>query len=278
MRNCIDEGILQAWFDGELVADEAARVAAHLNVCAACAASANEVEAESLTLREALSSEFAANVPSERLRERVDAALVALHQAKEPAKVRSSSWNVFTDFFRSFRPLAYASFAAVILVAGIIGLVYLKNQKNTSVAVKNNPLLQIHPQETQAPPPRQPDHDTIKPDSSQSPSFVVGHKRKSVAGPQPEEPDATSLVWQERQYESAIAKLGEALKYQPPMGPALQVEYEYNMAVVDSTIASTRDAARKNPKDPLANQSMLAAYQSKVDLMNEVAQARAFQK
>jgi hypothetical protein len=87
-----------------------------------------------------------------------------------------------------------------------------------------------------------------------------------------------SLAWQEHQYEYAIAKLGDALKYQPPMRPALQVEYEYNMAVVDSTIATTREVARKNPKDPLANQSMLAAYQSKVDLMNEIAQARALQK
>jgi len=44
--------------------------------------------------------------------------------------------------------------------------------------------------------------------------------------------------------------------------------------MIDNAIISTRQVARKNPKDPLAAQSMLAAYQSKIDLMNQVAQAR----
>jgi len=53
----------------------------------------------------------------------------------------------------------------------------------------------------------------------------------------------------------------------------MQVEYEYNMAVINSAIATTRDAARRKPNDPLAAQFMLTAYQSKVDLLNEVANA-----
>jgi hypothetical protein len=62
------------------------------------------------------------------------------------------------------------------------------------------------------------------------------------------------------------------------MRPALQVDYEYNMAVIDSAIKTTRDAAKKNPKDPLANQFMLAAYQSKVDFMNQIADARGLER
>lgn len=276
MKNCIEEGTLQAWFDGELSADEAARVAAHLNICAVCSATATAVEAESLTLREALGSEFAASVPSERLRERVDSAVAALHQPLVPA-VRASRWNAFT--FGSFRPLAYASVAAVILVATILGFVYLKKPKTASVAVKGNPpSLTPAPQESPAPIASQPHDDIIKPGPSASPRFVVARKSKPAARTSAEEPDAMSLAWQQRQYDYAIAKLSDALKYQPPMRPALQVEYEYNMAVADSTIAATREAARKNPKDPLANQFMLAAYQSKVDLLNEVAAARGFQK
>ena len=278
MKNCIDEGILQAWFDGELPAAEGARVAGHLNVCGACAANASAVEAESLTLREALSSEFAANVPSERLRERVDSAIAALQQAQVPV-VSASRWNAFTHFFGSFRPLAYTCVAAVILVATIIGVVYLKRQKTTSVAVKNNPPLQTHAaQQSPVPAAQQPGTDVLKPGPSESPRLVVVRKHKPAERPRAEEPDAMSLAWQQRQYEYAIAQLRDALKYQPPMRPALQVEYEYNLAVVDSTIATTREAARKNPKDPLANQSMLAAYQSKVDLMNEIAEARGLQK
>ena len=54
MNSCIDEGTLQAWLDGELAANEAANVTAHLNSCAQCAATARTVEAESLLLSGAL--------------------------------------------------------------------------------------------------------------------------------------------------------------------------------------------------------------------------------
>ena len=277
MKNCFDEQTLQAWFDGELTADEAANVAAHLNTCAQCAAVAKTVEAESVLLSEALAPEFAAPVPTEALRQRVDLAVGRLHD-RQVRVSRTSRWSVFAEFF-SFRSLAYASGAAVILVAGAIGFVYLKKQETTSIAVKDNPPLAIHsPQESPTQVVQQPHDDIMKPDPLEAPKIVVARKSKPAKRTRVEEPDAMSLAWQQRQYEYAIDQLGEALKYQPPMRPALQVEYEYNMAVANSTIAATREAAKKNPKDPLANQSMLAAYQSKVDLMNEIAQARPFQK
>jgi len=92
------------------------------------------------------------------------------------------------------------------------------------------------------------------------------------------EADAMSLSWQERQYDYAIAKLNEAIKIQPPMRPSLQVEYEYNMALIENAIAASRDAARRNPNDPQVAQVMLGAYQSKVDLMNQIANARVLEK
>jgi protein involved in temperature-dependent protein secretion len=60
------------------------------------------------------------------------------------------------------------------------------------------------------------------------------------------------------------------------MRPSLQVEYEHNVAVLDSAIEMTRDAVRKNPNDTQASRFMFAAYQSKVDLLNQVADARRF--
>ena len=270
MRNCIDEGTLQAWFDGELAGDEAAQVAAHVNTCAQCAAAVSNVEAESLILSEALATEFAATVPTERLRQQIDMAVAGLPQQK--VSVKGSRWNLFTEFF-SLRPLAYASAAAMILLVAIIGFVYLKNHQPTSVA-NNNKSTVVVPSPKQSPEQvaqRSPEQVTV-PDSN-SPQRIA-YKRQPARRVRSEEPAATSLAWQERQYENAIAKLDEALKTQPPMRPALQVEYEYNMAVIDNAIATTRDAAKKNPKDPLANQFMLAAYQSKVDFMNQIADAR----
>jgi anti-sigma factor RsiW len=80
MRNCIDEGTLQSWFDGELDANAAANVTAHLHGCVHCADAARTLEAENLILSEGLSAEFAAAIPTERLRQHVDAA-VALQVA-----------------------------------------------------------------------------------------------------------------------------------------------------------------------------------------------------
>src|ERR1043166_10191162 len=65
-----------------------------------------------------------------------------------------------------------------------------------------------------------------------SPEIRLVNYRKPARRSRPVEPDATSIGWQERQYENAIARLNEALKDAPPMRPALQVEYEYNIALI----------------------------------------------
>jgi hypothetical protein len=62
------------------------------------------------------------------------------------------------------------------------------------------------------------------------------------------------------------------------MRPDLHAEYERNLAVVDRALAAARNAAKKNPKDPDAAEFVYAAYQSKVDLLNTVADARVFNR
>lgn len=274
MRNCISEGTLQAWFDGELAADEAANVAAHLNGCVQCAEAARMVDAENQILFEGLATEFAAEIPTEQLRQRVDAAVAALRHASVPT-ISQSRWRAVPKFFASFRPLAYASIAATILLAGFVGFVYLKKERATPGTARNNapsvlPAISKGPDGT-TPLPASPPSPKIEKVRGSKIMRVMSRRRAS-------EPDAMSLSWQARQYDYAIARLNEAIKVQPPMRPSLQVEYEYNMALIDNAIATSRDAARRNPKDPQAAQFMLAAYQSKVDLMNEIANARVSEK
>ena len=271
MKNCIDEEILQTWFDGELSADEAAAVAAHVRACAECAGRARGVEAENLILFEGLSAEFAAVIPAERLRERVDAAVNSSHVQT----TRASRWRTVAEFFSSLRPLVYASAAAMIVLAAFLAFVYLKKDKVAPPhEAQNNPrqVIPSVPQDSRESEP------APRPAPQRSPELAVMNPPKPLRRHRAPEPDATSLSWQERQYQYAIAKLSEAIKTQPPMRPALQVEYEYNMAVIDNAIATTRDAARKNPKDPLTNQFVLAAYQSKVDFLNQIADARVLEK
>ena len=56
MRKCIDEGMLQAWFDDELDANTAADVAAHLHGCIHCVEAARTLEVENLIVSQGLAA------------------------------------------------------------------------------------------------------------------------------------------------------------------------------------------------------------------------------
>jgi hypothetical protein len=270
MRNCVDEGTLQAWFDGELNGKAAADVKTHLDECTLCAESARILEVEAAVVSSALAVEFAEAIPTERLRERINASVTAMPNAGAPA---DRSWvTAVRDLLASFRMPAYAAAAAVILLAVLLGLVYLKRNQRSPVIVRDR-----EPQTIPSPP--KPQNEQVPVQVANGPSETPRPRpKKSRIRTEDSQPPATSLAWQERQYERAIAKLNDAIKAQPPMRPSLRVEYEYNLAVINDAIAATRDVARKNPKDPQATQFMLAAYQSKVDLMNQIAEARVLER
>jgi hypothetical protein len=270
MRNCIDEGTLQAWFDGELEANAAANVTAHLHTCVACAEAASTLEAENLILSEGLSAEFAAAIPTERLRQRVEAAVAEL-QVAGAAPVNRSWWSALSDLLPSFRVLAYASATAAVLLAGWLAVVYLKRDQPIALVTIRGGLPEIALLTPK-------DDQVVNPTGTKQSDALPPRQTVPIKRNRPVEEQANSLVWQERQYERAIAKLNEALKAQAPLRPSLRVEYEYNLAVIDNAITNTRDVARKNPNDPQATQFMLAAYQSKIDLMNQIADARVLER
>jgi hypothetical protein len=168
--------------------------------------------------------------------------------------------------------VAYASIAAAILIAGIFLAVNLRKERSAP------PVEKVKRTEVDAPSPQIAPLTTPEPTReavATAPSRTLTPLRpKPSRSRRTSEPDALSLAWQENQYRSAFAQLNEAIKAQAPLRPSLRVEYEYNLAMIDTAIISTRQIARKNPQDPLAAQSMLAAYQSKIDLMNQLAQAR----
>jgi hypothetical protein len=104
---------------------------------------------------------------------------------------------------------------------------------------------------------------------------VKPRPRYSAPKAAPVNANHVQLLPGERSYLQAIARLDSTIKQnKSPMRPSLQVEYERNLAVVDRAIAATRNAAKKNPDDPDAADFMFAAYQSKVDLLNTIADAR----
>jgi hypothetical protein len=268
MRSCISEEILQAWFDGELNANAAADVTAHLHSCLHCGEAARTLEVENQILSQGLSAEFVEAVPTERLRQRVQSAAASELPVTNGPAINGSWVNAVRNLFPSFRPVAYASIGAAILIAGIFLAVNPRKERSAPSVerVKPEDVVAPKPQTTPEPP-----REAVASGPSRTPPPL---RSKPFRSRRTSEPDAMSLAWQEKQYRRAFAQLNEAIKAQAPLRPSLRFEYEYNLALIDNAIINTRQIARKNPKDPLAAQSMRAAYQSKIDLMNQIAQAR----
>jgi anti-sigma factor RsiW len=286
MTRCLDEGKLQSYFDGELPIDMMESVTSHLASCVTCAAAARELEEESALVMSALAAEFETSVPTERLRERIDAAVLGDHVAAAEATRMSSGLAAFFSGLFNFgtqRTLGYASLAVVVAFAAIFAAVKLNSttntvnntQPNTSVAVVTPPAAPI---EKVATPVSTGTTAPVEIPAPQKPSRIVNKPSYQVAKYQPSvspKPAPVKLFPGERSYLQTIAKLDSTIKSnQKDMRPALQVEYQRNLAVVDRAIAATRSAAKSNPNDPDAADFMFAAYQSQVDFLNTIADAR----
>jgi len=294
MTRCLDEATLQSYFDGELSGEMLETVTLHLGSCSTCAATARELDEEINLVMAALAPEFEASVPSERLRQRIDA--VVLDQRLGAASAHERA--VFGAFISSLlgfgtqRTLGYASLALVLAFAAIFGLVKYRltmpqaqqqpmAQTTTPAVNKGNDIASVPaPVATgieqtgvvaQAPKGKQ--ELAYRPVKTSFKSNVVNRPTETTA-PSPT-PERVKLLPGEGAYLQTIARLDSTIKAnQKQMRPSLQVEYERNLAVVDRAIAATRTAAKKNPKDPDTADFMFAAYQSKVDLLNTIADAR----
>jgi hypothetical protein len=278
----LDEAKLQSYFDGELSIDMMESVTSHLASCETCAAAARELEEEAALLTTALAAEFEASVPTERLRQRIDASVLGERVAFAQTTERRSGLAAFFSGLLNFgtqRTLGFASLAVVLAFAAIIGAVMMRNKPAAPVAAppqvavnetKPNPPQVITPVDVQntapapvASVPTSRSGGTVRPNRTSTPSA-------SAPKLQP-----VKLIPGERSYLQTIAKLDSTIKSnKKAMRPSLQVEYERNLAVVDGAIAATRSAAKSNPNDPDAADFMFAAYQSKVDLLNTIADAR----
>src|SRR5689334_18348069 len=132
MRRCLDEATLQSYFDGELSGEMLETVTLHLASCSTCAAAAREMEEEINLLMTALAPEFETSVPTERLRQRIDAAVLDARTGAASTHEKAG-FGAFVASLLSFgmqRTLGYASLVMVLAFAAIFGLV--KHHMNTS--------------------------------------------------------------------------------------------------------------------------------------------------
>ena len=284
MTRCLDEGKLQSYFDGELSIEMMESVTSHLASCVTCAAAARELEEETALLTSALSAEFEASVPTERLRQRIDAVVLGERVAAAQTTEKSSGLAAFFSGLLSFgtqRTLGYASLAVVVAFAAVIGAVMMRNEEAPVTAppqVANNqpekPQTIVTPV-SEVVTPVSKNTETTGTVASAGPKTTVTHRPNRTSPASAPRPVPVKLLPGERAYLQTIARLDTTIKSdKKSMRPSLQVEYERNLAVVDRAIAATRSAAKSNPNDPDAADFMFAAYQSKVDLLNTIADAR----
>ena len=283
MTRCLDEATLQCYFDGELSPQLMERASSHLASCVTCAAAARELAEEAALLTSALEVEFEASVPTQALRERIDAAVLGERVANagrtEKVGFFACLANVFS--FNSPRNLGYASLVVVLAFGAIIGLVKFQQDEVPPQIATNTGQTEVVAQPS-------PDNSSTLQVASNASSETqpvepqpVAVNSRPVVKRRPSAPKAEAvsnhvqLLPGERSYLQAIARLDTTIKSNKnAMRPSLQVEYERNLAVVDRAIAATRNAAKSNPNDSDAADFMFAAYQSKVDLLNTIADAR----
>ena len=277
MTRCLDEGTLQSYFDGELSPHLMGSATAHLAACVTCAAAARELAEETALLTSALTAEFEVSVPTQALRERIDAAVlgerVASAGRSEKAGLFASVSSIFS--FNSQRTLGYASLAVVLAFGTIIGIVKYR-QSGTINTTDNVAVVPSAPSNSDKVGVTADQPQSVVADSRSAAPVVKAPSRTSTPRVIPVKTNHTvKLLPGERSYLQAIARLDTTIKEnKTAMRPSLQVEYERNLAVVDRAIAATRNAAKSNPNDPDAADFMFAAYQSKVDLLNTIADAR----
>jgi hypothetical protein len=279
----LDEATLQSYFDGELSLHLMESATSHLASCVTCAAAARELSDETALLTSALAAEFEVSVPTHALRERIDAAVLGERVANagrtEKAGLFASLGSVFS--FNSQRTLGYASLVVVLAFATIFGIVKLRQDEVQSPATGDGIQAGNNTADPPAPVAYNPEVKSIDepvpgPVPVAAPTVKIQRPSASNSSPRIIPVKApVKLLPGERSYLKAIARLDSTIKQnKDAMRPSLQVEYERNLAVVDRAIAATRNAAKSNPNDPDAADFMFAAYQSKVDLLNTIADAR----
>src|ERR1700750_2271054 len=137
-KRCLDEGLLQAYIDGELSREQTAQPAPPIAACEACATALASVENENSFFAAAFAPDESINVPTELLRSRIGAAVAQLEDAHGLNQSRSNGRH-FKGFLASlsslftFTPQRAAGFASVLalVAAGIIYFAVIKKTGTT---------------------------------------------------------------------------------------------------------------------------------------------------
>src|SRR5947209_1435047 len=129
MKRCLDEGLLQAYLDGELSQERMSAAAAHVAACERCADALAAVESETAFFATAFAPDDTVGVPTEALRSRIGAAVAQLESTSNTNGVRSRGLNFggllasLSDLF-NFTPQTAVAFASVLAVVALAAIFF----------------------------------------------------------------------------------------------------------------------------------------------------------
>ncbi len=286
--------LLDLYSDGELPGRDADSVAAHLAGCGPCAA-----RQQSLRDEQALYLSYECDAAESP--DFWDGVLSQIRAEKSPAPLAAAAWHR-----RRLAPLLAALsaprfsptlVAALLLVAvGLTAAVTLylaprdpapgPSAASTKVG-KDDATAPATPTTPATPaPPARDAHETERAaaDRHEGPRSVavkakparavdVKHTRPAQVSAL-HEPAPDRLVREaEQKYLAAIRILSrDVAGRRTRMDPDALARFERTLGVIDRSIAETRAAARRHPRDPLAVQYMVTAYAKKVEVLREMAQ------
>ncbi len=272
-ETCTNE--LEDLLYGEL--DTAWKIALHehLSVCPECRAKYTALERE---------NDLFAQFYEQNALEPSDEMWQVIHERIKPEVVQAvslhSGWSA--KFRQWFAPLLapamlrQAGFAALLILASVgLTALYFSARKveNTVAEVKQTPT----PTATPAAPEPQP---TPAPNLKESGKPQVAAVRPPKL--EPKTPASTKLSEDEllaqqiarasREYQGAIRLLERTIaKRKTQLDEGTIKQFEGSIALIDASIASSREALRAHPNDPTAARFLLSAYSKKVGLMQEIA-------
>ncbi|MDT5157230.1 MAG: hypothetical protein QOH51_1587 [Acidobacteriota bacterium] len=294
MKRCLDEGFLQSYLDGELSHEQTCEAATHIAACDSCAAALAAIEQENSFFSNAFAPDDSVSVPSEALRSRITAA-VAQHESRTEENGARSRGRNFGGLFASlsslftFTPQSAAAFAGLLAVVAFAVIYFaVERQRQTPTKTQDtrevaslNPMPERSPEVMTTPSVTFPVSAPTSEKGSAGPRYLKAyydarrHSNRSVGVRQPLAPVGAKdeSLPGEKDYQTAIASLEKTIKLggDVSLRPSVRVAYERNLALLDSAINQTRSVAAQNPKDKDAVGFLMAAYQSKVELLTKVA-------
>ncbi|MEP7271180.1 MAG: zf-HC2 domain-containing protein [Acidobacteriota bacterium] len=266
--------LIEPYLDGEVTEPASTRVAAHLASCSACAAVRTQFEHEQSFY---VTHEVDLEVPDRFWSNVLETA--AQQKSVQARRGAATRLNRLPFNFQGVRSLRFGPLAAAALVLLTIGITTgIMKYVSTSQSPPVPEILARGSKPNAAPTASQPadESQAVAAEEPRDPLPIVTPKisdpvvKRVRAAPRQQSPD--DLVREaEQKYIAAIAILSrDANRRRVRLDADARAQFEQTLAVIDRAIASTRQAVKGSPGDPVAVQYMLAAYSKKVDVLRQM--------